>query len=82
VFFLRKGDKLAKNIGVKGENVDIWVKRQFVELRTKKRVVKIFAWKIGNFSGKSEHFLAGFENVSDRIHDPQTSNQIDAVDST
>jgi len=30
--------------------------------------------------GKSEFFSAGIENFCDRIHDPQTSNQIDAAD--
>jgi len=42
-------EKLAENVGVIGENVNISRKRQFFEFTTKKRkVVRIFAWKIGD----------------------------------
>ena len=50
-----------------------WEKRKYFELTTKKKVVRIFP-------GKSEILSAGIENYCDRIHDPQTSNQIDAAE--
>jgi len=37
------------------------------------------AWKIVGFSGKLDFFSDGIENFCDRIHDPQTLNQIDAA---
>ena len=47
-------------------------KREFFELTTKKtkKVVRIFAWKIGNFPGKSEILSSVFEIFCNRIHDP------------
>ena len=37
-------------------------------------------WKIGHFSWKLKNNSDEMENFFDRIHDPQTSNQIDAAD--
>jgi|SRR6218665_995213 len=52
-FFIRK----RENVVVKGERLIFWEKRQFFKLTTKKeRSSEFFAWKIGNFSGKSEIF--------------------------
>ena len=44
-----------------------------------KKVVRIFAWKTEIFPENLEFFSAGIENFCNRIHDPQTSNQIDAA---
>jgi len=44
-----------------------------------KKVVENFACKIGHFLGNHKLFSDEIENFSDRIHDPQTSKQIDAA---
>ena len=41
---------------------------------------KTMFWKIGDFSENRKFFPGGIENFCDRIHEPQTSNQIDAAD--
>ena len=56
--------------------VKMWIfreKREFFELRTKKESSEFL-------TGKSEIFSTAIEHFSDRIHDPQTSNPIDAAD--
>ena len=62
----KKEKKLGENVSVNGENIKIYgEKRQFFELTTKKRKKRwseFLAWKIGDFSGKSETFSARIEN--------------------
>src|SRR6218665_2735489 len=76
IFFKRKREKLAKNLAVKGENgAYLGRKDNFFSRQLK----QFLALKIGDFLEKLDIFSAGIENFCDRIHDPQTSNQIDAV---
>ena len=82
VFFQRKREKLGENVSVKGENVNILgEKRQFFELTTneRKKVVKFLGGKLEIFSENRNFFGWNQENFCDRIHDPQTLNQIDAA---
>ena len=62
VFFIRKKEKIAKNVGVKGENVNIFGEKTFFELTTIIRSSEFLP-------GKSEIFSAGIENFCDWIHD-------------
>jgi len=57
----------------------MWEKRQFFELTTKKSRQNFSLENIGQNFRKIGIFSTGIENFCDRIHDPQTSNQIDAA---
>src|SRR6218665_3722657 len=70
VFFIRNREKFAKNVGVKGENVNILGEKTFFELTTKKKVVKIFGLENRRVFRKIGIFSAGIENFCDRIQDP------------
>ena len=56
-----------------------WEKRQFFELTTKKRSSEFLPGKSEIFPENRKFFSAGIDNFCDRIHDLQTSNQIDAA---
>ena len=57
--FIRKREQLAKNVGVKVENVNILGEKTtfWVDEQKKGKVVRIFCWEIGNFFGWNLKFL-------------------------
>jgi len=75
-----KKKKICKNVGVKGEYLRRKANKYFLffELRTKK-AIRIFCLENHKFSGKLEFFFGSNRKFLGRIHDPQTSNQIDTA---
>ena len=82
--FSRKREQLAKNVVVNGKSVNIFGRNDIIfELMTLQRSSECFARKIKNLSWKSDIFLEWNRKfLLLDLRPSQTSNQIDAVDST
>ena len=72
-------EKLARNVGVKGGNVNLLgEKRQFFEVTTKRK--KILPGKSGIYPENRKFFRLESKFSATGFTTPQTSNQIDAAE--